>query len=334
MQGKGTLGIRFNAVIFAILNSYTILMKRYLSRFIYAAAFFTFIPIIFTLLIQGIGDSPYDSAGFIPQEMSTESLFDEDILPGIVANEISMETELEAIKAQAVIARTNCLRAIEQGEELPEGLTKGEMIRLWGQENFTEYYGRLEEGISATKGVVMVYGGSCIRADFHTASAGYTRDAGELYGNADFPYLKCKDSRMDISSEDFLKVVFYSPRQIIEKGGDLFGEETKGAADAKAAADILSQLVVTKRDTAGYVIEITIDGVPHSGEEVRLKYGWNSSAFSFKEVDGEIRVVTKGLGHGLGLSLYGANQLAAGGYAYKDILKYFYDGIEFVTQYD
>lgn len=316
--------------------SYTDHMKHYLYRIFCAAACFILIPIVFTLLIQGSGSAPFKIDEFLVQEQegTEEAVFDEEFLPGILANEITMETELEAIKAQAVVARTNCLRAMEQNEELPEGLTKGEMIRLWGQENFTGYYSRLEEAISATRGVTMVYGGNYIRADFHKCSAGYTRNAVELYGTADFPYLKGADSRFDLSSEDFLKVVFYSPAQFLAKGGGLFGKETKDAADTATAAGLLSQMDVTKRDAAGYVTEITIDGVVHSGEEVRLQYGWNSSAFSFKEVDGEIRVVTKGYGHGLGLSLYGAGRLAAGGYAYKDILKYFYDEIEFVTQYD
>ena len=137
-----------------------------------------------------------------------------------------------------------------------------------------------------------------------------------------------------MTSEDFLKVVFYTPQELILKGGELFSEETKTAASDKTAADLMNQVVVTKRDHAGYVMEVTIDGQAHSGEEVRLIYDWNSSNFFLKEVDGEIRVTTKGLGHGLGLSLYGANQLARDGFSYKDILKYFFEGIEFVTQYD
>lgn len=309
-------------------------MKHFLYRILCAAAFFILIPVAFTFLFQRNGDNPLQKAEFLEQDQTTEALFDEDILPGIIANEISMDTELEAMKAQAVIARTNCLRAVEQGEELPEGLTRGEMIRLWGQENFTEYYNRLEESISSTKGVTMVYQGDYIRADFHKSSAGYTRDAAELYGNEDFPYLKSVDSRRDLSSVDFLKVVFYTPKQFVEKGKELFSEETKNAVEEITAEQLLSQIVVTKRDTAGYVAEVTIDGTVRSGEELRLIYDWNSSAFSLKEVEGEIRVVTKGFGHGLGVSLYGADQLAAGGYAYKDILKYFYSGIEFVTQYD
>lgn len=308
-------------------------MKQFFYRILCTVALFILIPIVVTFLIQG------SSAGSFPKteslsETETKSLFDEDMLPGIIANEISMETNPEAMKAQAVIARTNCLRAIANGEELPEGLTKGEMIRLWGQENFSEYYSRLENCIEDTKGMAMTYDGSYIRADFHQCSAGYTRDAAKLYGKEEFPYLKQSDSRRDLTSKDFLKAMFYTPEEFCQKGGSLFGEKMKKIAGKKGAEEFLSRICVTEKDEAGYVTELTIDGKVHSGEEVRLIFQWNSSAFSLKAVDDQIRVVTKGFGHGLGLSLYAANCLAAEGYAYKDILKQFYAGIEFVTQYD
>lgn len=307
-------------------------MKRFFYQIFCGIAFFLLIPIVVTLLIQGTDSAK--NLSFMPSTEEQEGELDEDFLRGIVANEISMDTEPEAIKAQAVIARTNCLRAMERGENLPEGLTKGEMVRLWGQENFSERYSLLESSIEATKGVSMVYNGSYIQADFHKISAGYTRDAAEVYGNEDFPYLKSIDSRMDLIGEDFLKVIFYTPNELIAKGGELFTDETKAAAAEISAAGFMEKISITKRDKAGYVTEVTIDGTPHSGEEARLLYGWNSSNFSLKEVDGEIRVTTKGLGHGLGVSLHGANELAKDGFSYKEILKYFYSGIEFVTQYD
>lgn len=329
--------------------SYICYMKHFLYRIFCVIALFILIPIVCTFLIQGNGEHSIEDLQFAPKiETAETELFQEDILPGILANEISMETETEAMKAQAVIARTNCLRALEQGKDLPEGLTKGEMIRIWGQDNFSEYYSQLENAVEATKGIAMVYEDSIspeqpaassetsgyIRADFHRCSAGYTRDASEIYEEDAYPYLKSADSRMDLLAEDFLKVVFYSKEQFVEKGGELFSEETRTTVSEKTAEELLSQISVTKQDSAGYITEIEIDGTAHSGEEVRLLYGWNSSAFSLKEVDGEIRVVTKGLGHGLGVSLYGANELAKSGLSYKDILKYFYTGIEFVTQYD
>ena len=309
-------------------------MKRFFYQIFCGIAFFLLIPIVVTLLIQGTGTDSAENLSFMSSTEEQEGELDEDFLRGIVANEISMDTEPEAIKAQAVIARTNCLRAMERGENLPEGLTKGEMVRLWGQENFSERYSLLESSIEATKGVSMVYNGSYIQADFHKISAGYTRDAAEVYGNEDFPYLKSIDSRMDLIGEDFLKVIFYTPNELIAKGGELFTDETKAAAAEISAAGFMEKISITKRDKAGYVTEVTIDGTPHSGEEARLLYGWNSSNFSLKEVDGEIRVTTKGLGHGLGVSLHGANELAKDGFSYKEILKYFYSGIEFVTQYD
>ena len=110
-------------------------MKHFLYQILGTVALFILIPIVFTLLIQGNGENATENLDLTPTTEMSEYEFDEDVLPGIIANEISMETEEEAVKAQAVIARTNSLRAIEAGENLPEGLTKGEMLRLWGQEN-------------------------------------------------------------------------------------------------------------------------------------------------------------------------------------------------------
>lgn len=309
-------------------------MKHFLYRILGTIALFTLIPIIMTLLIQGSGKNSIEILSLEPETEGADDQIEEDLLKGILANEIFMDTEPEAMKAQAVIARTNCLRAIAKGENLPEGLTKGEMIRIWGQENFSEYYSLLEGSIEATKGVSMEYGGEYVKADFHRCSAGYTRDAKEVYGSEDFPYLKSADCRTDLVSEDFLKVMFYTPQEWIEKGGELFSDETRAAAPDITAEALLSAFAVTKRDKAGYVMEASVEGTARSGEEIRLIYGWNSSAFSMKAVDGKIRVVTKGTGHGMGVSIYTANQLAKEGYSYKDILKYFYQGIEFVTQYD
>lgn len=305
-------------------------MKKFFYQICFGTACLVLIPIIFTLLIQG-GGKNYIKNSTAEQGMETEQAsFTEEMLPGIIANEISMESEIEAMKAQAVIARTNCLRAMATGEEFPEGITKSEMIRLWGKENFSDYYSQLESCIEATKGIAMMYDGNYIQADYHTASAGYTRNASEVYGNSEYPYLKSVDCRIDIPSEDFLKVNFYTPEEFLQQGQKFYGEDAK----EKSAADIIAGFVITKQDTAGYVTEVTIDGNSYSGEEVRLAYDWNSSCFSIKEVDGQIRIVTKGCGHGLGVSLYGANVLAAKGDSYKDILKYFYSEIEFVTQYD
>lgn len=301
-------------------------MKDFLYRIALCMALFVLIPLIITLLAQGSGK---DYIGKLSEdrEEQQETGLDEDMLTGIVANEIAVTSEPEAMKAQAVIARTNCLRAIQKGESLPEGLTKSEMMRLWGSENFAEYYGQLENCIESTKGTAITYQGEYIQADFHTASAGYTRNAQEVYINEDFPYLKSVESRSDITAPDFFKVIFYKTEEFLQTGQAFFPEDMQG----KTAAELLAAFEITKRDGADYVTEVTVGEKTYSGEEIRLAFGWNSSCFYLREVDGDIRVVTKGLGHGLGLSVCGAQALAKSGYSYKDILKYYYTDIDFAT---
>ena len=301
-------------------------MKNFLYRIALCVALFVLIPLIITLLAQGSGKDYVGKLSEEGQEKQDLGL-DEDMLIGIVANEIAVTSEPEAMKAQAVIARTNCLRAIQNGENLPEGLTKSEMMRLWGSENFTEYYSQLENCIEATKGVAITYGGSYIQADFHAASAGYTRNAQEVYENEDFPYLKLVDSRSDITSPDFFKVIFYTTEEFLQTAQSFFAEDMQG----KTAGEILAAFGITSRDGADYVTGVTIGEKTYSGEEIRLAFGWNSSCFYLREVDGEIRASTKGLGHGLGLSLYGAEAMAKSGSSYKEILKYYYSDVNFVT---
>jgi stage II sporulation protein D len=284
--------------------------------------------------MQGSGKNSGENLIQSDSENQGEAQLDEGILPGILANEISMDTEYEAMKAQAVIARTNCIRSMETGADYPDGLTKSELLHLWGQQNFTQYYSQLESCVQATRGMVMTYDGACIQADFHAASAGYTRDASEVYGSGEYAYLKRVDSRRDITSPDFLKVTFYTPEEFVSQGSEFFSEETKENAESVTAAQLLEKMSVTERDSSGYATEVTVEGQIFAGEQVRLAYGWNSSAFYIKEVDGQIRVLTKGCGHGWGESLYGANQMAKEGASYVEILNAYYTGIEIVQLYE
>lgn len=285
------------------------------------------IPIVLTLLFQGSGDNfILQTSTEIPSDIQKVT-FDENILPGILAKEIDISAETEAIRAQAVVARTNYLRAMQNGEPLPETLSKNEMLKLWGQDNFTECYQQLESCVEDTKGIAMQYQGEYIKAEYHSVSAGATRLASDVYQTQDYPYLLRVDCKYDIPAKNFLKVEFFTAEKFLEKGTGLPFSEMEG----KTAEETLGQIVITKRDSADYVTELTIGGTKISGEEFRLAYGLNSACFYVKAVENNIRIVTKGLGHGLGLSLYGANVMAKEGKDYSEILKYFYKDIEFIT---
>ncbi len=246
----------------------------------------------------------------------------EEYLIGVVAKQVPMSYETEALKAQAVIARTNLLAAKEKGEELPEGVSRDELLKLWGKEDFGSSYQKLVNAVKDTEGVVLTYQGSYIYAAFHSVSAGRTRSAAEALLNDKLPWLDSVDSDSDIASQDYLKVIFLEKSDFVKRLTEAF---PKLALDAEKPLD---SIAASARDGAGYVTELKSGEETVSGEDFRNALGLSSACFYLKEVEGKIRIVTKGLGHGLGLSQYGANEMAKKGMNYAEILSYYFKNIE------
>lgn len=285
-------------------------------------------PYIITLLFQGSQTSTgTEEAGSIleekllPHEKTVrQGMDEEEYLAGIVAEEISLDYQPEAVKAQTVIARTALMRALDYGGEMPASMSREEMLSLWGQDGFEKNYRVLEDAIAATEGEILIWEEEPIQAAFHAVSAGKTRDAGEALGTEQ-PYLSSVDSSMDIPSHDYLKVVFLNKKDLTDK-------LNQACPDANLTEEgIADMITVTKRDSSEYALEVAVGDQTMTGEEFRRCLDLNSACFSIKEVEGEIRIVTKGLGHGLGLSQYGANEMAKAGRSYKEILQYYYKDV-------
>ena len=159
------------------------------------------------------------------------------------------------------------------------------------------------------------YQGQEIEAPYFAVSAEKTR-------GTELPYLKSAESIWDITSEDFLKVEFYDAGELVDTCNQAFPEA------GLTAEDWVNTLVVTEREESGYVKTIQVGNSSVSGEEFRKAFSLNSACFYIREIDGRVRIVTKGLGHGYGLSIYGANEMAKEGKTYQEILSYYYSGIE------
>lgn len=285
-------------------------------------------PYIVTLLFQGSETSTETEKTeaiieekLLPQERADgQEMDEEEYLAGIVAEEISLEYQLETIKAQAVIARTSLKRALANDTKLPQSMSREEMLSLWGQDGFEQNYQVLEEALAATEGEIMTWENEPIQAAYHAVSAGKTRDGKEALG-AELPYLSSVDSSMDIPSHDYLKVVFIDKNELADK-------LNQACPEAGLTEDgIEDQIVVAKRDSSEYALEVAVGNQTITGEEFRDCLGLNSSCFSIKEVEGKMRIVTKGMGHGIGLSQYGANEMAKEGSDYKEILEYYYKDV-------
>ena len=144
------------------------------------------------------------------------------------------------------------------------------------------------------------YGDTLALTPFFRLSNGWTRDAKEVLESEDYPYLKIVECPEDIKAEKQLQTV------------------TVDDMDAE----------ITATDTAGYVLNVRVGQENVSGEEFRNTYKLASGCFTLQRCNGQIRITTRGIGHGLGLSQYEANQMAKNGKTYEEILQYFFEGTE------
>lgn len=254
----------------------------------------------------------------------------EEYIVGVLAAEMPANFEIEALKAQAVAARTYTLRhlgnatSINQEELGQSYLSIEEMEARWGVNGFVENYNRISSAVQATEGEVIVYEDEPIEAVFHSTSAGMTRAAEDIW-ETELPYLLAVDSSEDIKAPTFTHITQLSEEEIIHK-------IKSQVPDFEVLTYTLMESVqIISRSEAGYINAIQIGNKIFSGEELRNYLNLNSSNFSIEEYEDSIRFVSKGYGHGVGLSQYGAHFMAEEGRTYEEILKHYYSGVE-ITQ--
>lgn len=299
-------------------------MKEKIKTFFSVCILVVAIPYIITLLFQGSETSTVEKK--IEKIENKGSNIDvEEYVKGVVAKQISLESEMETIKAQTIIARTAIVKAQEEGKELPQSMETEELLQLWGQKGFEEKYSVLEEAAQATKGEILTWQEKPAEAAYHAVSAGMTRNGKIALGREDVSYLEAVDSQTDISSPDYLKVIFMEKEELAEK------LQKADATLVLQANEIPGNIQILERDAGGYVTQVQVGAVNLGGEKFRKYLELNSACFYIKEVEGQIRILTKGLGHGLGMSQYGANEMAKEGKDYKEILNYYYQGLEIRT---
>ncbi len=279
------------------------------------------LPFLVTFVVQG------DFLNNVQQE-DLENSLDEETgqLILTLAGEMPASFEEEALKAQAVIARTNIAYARENDRAEPEHVSWEDMREQLGAKQFQKYYERLKECVEATAGEIVTFEGKPVQLPYHFVSAGQTRDMSEAGEKGAFAYLKQVSSAADLRSERFLKIEIMDKKQ--------FRNRLRAAyPDIEFPEDDISKMAsVTKRDSSSYALAVQLPGKKISGEELKSALSLNSACFSIKETDGQVRIVTKGYGQGYGMSQYGANEMAKEGSSYKQILEYYYSGIRVSAQ--
>lgn len=256
----------------------------------------------------------------------------EDYLMGVTAAEMPASFAEEALKAQAVAARTYTLYKLTSGGnhgDTADICTDSTCCQAYisqeaARSSWGEQADALEEkirtAVTDTDGEAILYGGVPILAVFHSSSAGLTRAAGQVWQN-DLPYLQPVDSpEASVSIPNYYSRVDFSPETIREKllaripAADLAGDQKTWLKNAV-------------RDSAGSVETVEVGGVTVKGSTVRAALGLRSACFEWELQDGRFAFYVTGHGHGVGLSQYGANAMAEAGADYKTILTHYYTGV-------
>ena len=215
---------------------------------------------------------------------------------GVLAREVSADYEDEMLKTQAVLVRTTVYQQVqEQGKKFTEQKDFGKVDDIE-----KSWYKKLEKIWDDTQGQVILYQDKLALVPFHQVSNGKTRDGQEVLGSEQYAYLKTRECPKDVEADRQMESRFI---------------------DVKNAK-------VISYDSVGYVLEVQVGEETVSGENFRETYGLSSGCFELQSFQENTRVITKGVGHGLGLSQYTANEMAKEGKSYKEILDYFYEGIE------
>lgn len=274
---------------------------------------------------------------------AVETLPLEEYVTGVLAAEMPADFELEALKAQAIAARTFIIRRLAAGDTsgVPDydadvtdtvahqAYLSKQDLEMWELNGQSEQLAKLERAVKETTGLIMTYQGQPITASFFSASGGYTENS-EEYWTAPIPYLRSVPSPWEASIDPSFKETVTLP--INEMFGKLglrvpaLSISTSTEQETSTTNKLFKILSVT---TGHKVKDISIGGKVFTGREVREKLKLRSSQFTLRLGGDNVNITTYGYGHGVGMSQWGANGMAKAGYTCTQILKHYYTGISF-----
>lgn len=241
----------------------------------------------------------------------------EDYVIGVVAAEMPASFHIEALKAQSVIARTYSLNKLSKGVTLTDNnstqnyIDIDQMRNKWGAD-FDKYYNKIKDAVLSTEGTTLKYNDEYIDAVYFSTSNGYTEDSINVWGN-DIPYLKSVESYWDRDASSFFRTQTMDLNTFNSKLGTNISNG--------------DEISIIERNGSSRVNKISVGGKIFSGVQFRNILGLRSADFDIGLNDNLLTITTRGYGHGVGMSQYGANGMAQNGYNYKQILSHYYSNV-------
>lgn len=246
----------------------------------------------------------------------------EDYILGVVLAEMPASFEEEALKAQAVVARTYALRRLALGDRHSDVAicTDSTCCQAYiSTEDYLQQRGsqsdvdKILKAVKQTEGLVLTYEGELIEATYFSCSGGRTEDAAAVWGT-DIPYLQAVDSPGEENAQIYWSQMYFTAEEFSEA----LERNLDGTPDSWLGSCTFTE--------GGGVASMVIGGITYSGTELRKLLKLNSTAFTMTPDRSGILVETLGRGHRVGMSQYGAEAMAVLGSTCEEILAYYYQG--------
>jgi len=278
---------------------------------------------------------------YINQEKKVREMDLEEYIKGVVAAEMPAEFEMEALKAQAVAARTYAYRkkvsapAAEEhyGADICTDSThcqawvsKEEAMKKWDEASASRYWDKIERAVEETRNFIITYNDNVANPVFHSNSGGKTENSEDVWEGAAEPYLRSVFSQGEDDSSQY-------KTEVVLKIKDFCDTLKKQYPDIKLdTKDILKNIHIVEYSEGGRVKTLRIGNIDIKGTEFRSMFGLKSTNLKIEASGNDsLKITTYGYGHGVGMSQWGANYMAKSGSRFDQIIKHYYQGVSIQT---
>ena len=258
----------------------------------------------------------------------------DEYLYGVVSAEMPASFEEEALKAQAVVARTYTIYKIvnndgKHGEAdicddsgcCQAWISKEDRLEKWNEDKREENWNKIVDAVNSTQGKIITYEGKPINAFFHSNSGGTTEAPIDVWGGSGYPYLQSVATAGEDAYSQYSSEATFSKKEFEEKIKEVH-------SDFEIDFDEKDCIKVEEYTDGNRVKTVKIGNLELSGVEVRTIFGLRSANFKVTIDDNEIKFEVTGYGHGVGMSQTGADSLAKEGQSYEDIIHHYYTDVE------
>ncbi len=273
---------------------------------------------------------------YMHQTKTVKEIDLEDYVKGVVSSEMPAAFEIDALKAQAVAARTKVLYNKSQygskghpnhpGAEVCNDVhcqvyrSPKELEEVKSKEWMENYWPKIVKAVDETAGLVLTYDGNMIDPLYHSTSGGKTENSEDVFA-AMAPYLRSVESPYESHSNHLQVKKAIGMDSFISKFNNTYNDSGLNRNNIKS-------IQILKRNDGGSIAEIKVGNKVVNGRKVRELFALESADFDISFSGNNVVFTTRGYGHGVGMSQYGADGMAKEGYHFEDILKHYYQGVE------